>query len=154
MGAQRFRDADPMLSNGTTGPCYYALLLRHAARQCWWWRLRCCAPCRRGNELANSLLVGLQLAAAVMGDGLESFFGRGKCCMLWTGRVARVSLCVLVWFSRCHGLVQCYDDSLVFLSQKLTTVYRRPNAVFRVEWVRLLHSRHSAWRPRMLDHRS
>lgn len=84
MDAQRFRDADPMLSDSATRSCYYALLLRHAARHCWWWMLRCCAPCRRGKELANSLLAGLQLAAGVMGDGLESSFGRGSgaCCGL------------------------------------------------------------------------
>lgn len=135
VGAQRFRDADPMLSDGATGSCYYALLLRRAARQCWWWRLRCCAPCRRGKELANSLLVGLQLAAGAMGDGVESSFWKGGVvhAVDWKG-CSCFSLCAGVCVFRAV-MVLCSATMIpsFFLSEKLTTVYRHPNLVSRVD---------------------
>lgn len=59
-----------------------------------------------------------------------------------------------VVFSRHHGLVRCCDDSLVFLSQKLTTVYRRPNVAIRIDWMRLLYSRYIVGRTRILGRRS
>lgn len=76
--------------------------------------------------------------------------------MLWTGRVARVSPCVLVvlFFSRRHDLARCYDGFLVFLSQKLTTVYRHPNVAIRIDWMRPLYSRYIVGRTRILDRRS
>lgn len=121
VGAQRFRDADLLLSDGATCSCCYALLSRRAAPRCRWWLLRCCAPRPRGKELANSLLVALQLVVGVKGGLPRVLFGKGKSCMLWTGKVARVSLCVLVRFSPCRGLVRCEARSF-FLSEGLTDI--------------------------------
>lgn len=66
------------LSDGATCSCCYALLSRRAAPRCRWWLLRCCAPRPGGKELANSLLVGLQLVVAVMGGTASSPFWEGE----------------------------------------------------------------------------
>lgn len=155
MGAQRFRDADLLLSDGATCSCCYALLSRRAAPRCRWWLLRCCAPRPGGKELANSLLVGLQLVVAVMGGTASSPFWEGEVVYVvdWKG-CSCFSLCAGAFLALSWSCV--LRGSFVFfsLSEGLTAVYRHPNLVSRVGWACLLDARHQASRSRILDHQT
>lgn len=98
MGAQRFRGADPMLSDGST----LVLLLCVVVAACRSTMLvverrRCCAPWARGKELANSCLVGLQLmvGCVMRVRALESSFGRGQWvhAVDWNGLLVFLLVC-------------------------------------------------------------
>lgn len=133
----------PRRRANAVGRCHRALLLCVVVAACRstsaeWWGLGRCAPCPLGKELANSLLVGLQLVARCDGGRPRVLFwerGRGVCCGLQQVLVFLLACWCFLSPSWSCAVLRCL---LLVLSENLTTVFRFPKLATRVEWTCLL----------------